>query len=343
MADYKAIKGFKIRSVSSAPTTDIGQLWYNTTSNTLQFDGVGAGVWASGTSTPTGNQTGAGLGNTPAAAVVALGQGPTLAKTNNSITWNGSSWVEGNNTNHLRSGTCAFGLTTAGMAMGGGGPTGPGQSEVEDYNGTCWTEIVDLAEGYQGMNACGTTSAGMVASGEPPSTKDTQIWNGTSWTETNNLNTLHEYGAISFAGSTTSTVVASGGPDLTHPSGGPTTYTPNTEEWNGTSWTEKANISIGRHYMGGTGTASTAMCFGGITKSPTNVYVLSGLVEQFDGSTWTEIGDMGTARQMFARSHGTSTSALALAGGTQPSPHTVSAVVEDWDGAPAGVQTVTVS
>ena len=84
MATYKELKGFKVRSVASAPTTDIGQVWYNTTNNTLQFDGVGAGAWASGTNMPSGRQYGTGIGTAPSAAIVAQGQGPTLAKTKDS-------------------------------------------------------------------------------------------------------------------------------------------------------------------------------------------------------------------------------------------------------------------
>ena len=33
MADYKTLKGFKVRSVASDPTVDTGQLWYNSASN----------------------------------------------------------------------------------------------------------------------------------------------------------------------------------------------------------------------------------------------------------------------------------------------------------------------
>ena len=33
MADYKTLKGFKVKSLASDPTVDLGQLWYNSASN----------------------------------------------------------------------------------------------------------------------------------------------------------------------------------------------------------------------------------------------------------------------------------------------------------------------
>ena len=54
MADYKEIKGFKVKSLASDPTASagtVGQVWYNTTSNTLKValhGGAPLGAWASG-------------------------------------------------------------------------------------------------------------------------------------------------------------------------------------------------------------------------------------------------------------------------------------------------------
>ena len=59
--------------------------------------------------------------------------------------------------------------------------------------------------------------------GSPPFTANTEEWNGTSWTETNNLNTQRAFGAS--AGTSTSARF-NGGYD-----GGPNTYYDITEEW----------------------------------------------------------------------------------------------------------------
>ena len=341
MATYKELQGFKVRSVSSAPTTDIGQIWYNTTSNTLQFDGVGAGAWASGTNTPVGRQQGGGLGTSTSSAVVMGGQQPSLAVTDTTLVWNGTSWSEGNAITQSRAFICGIGTETAGIAAGGNySPKGV----AEDYNGTSWTAIASMTSARQNRNGCGTASAGLVFGGEPPVTANTEDWNGTSWTEVANMNRVRYAATSSFGAPSNSTTVATGQPDLTHPSGGPTTYTPDAEEWNGTSWTEVANMTLGRGNAGSTGSNQDSMIvYGGQTKSPVNQYAVSALNEEWNGTAWTEVANLATARMQVATSHGTATSALAMAGSNKPVNHSVEATVEEWDGAPAGVQTVTVS
>ena len=341
MSKYKEIRGFKIKSLASDPTVDIGQTWYNTTTNTIRFDSVGTGAWATGTNIPAGRQKAVGLGTSNTSAIVAAGQDPGLTKVSETFSWDGSSWTEVNDWNGTaRSLLAGIGTATAGLACGGNSP--PNRPNVNSWNGTCWSDANDLETGQQDAMGCGTQTAGLLAGGGAQM-KYTQLWNGTSWTETNNMNTNREAGGMAFAGTTTATAIATGEPDLTHPSGGPTTYSPNCEVWNGTSWTESGNMSIGRSAPGGTGISTQLIVYGGITKNPSNTYVLSNLSEEFDGTSFSATGAMGTARQMFARSHGTGTAAMALAGGTQPSPHSVVATVEEWDGAPAGVKTVTTS
>ena len=126
--------------------------------------------------------------------------------------------------------------------------------------------------------------------------------------------------------------------------GGEPPTTANTEDWNGTSWTEVANMTLGRGNAGSTGSNQDSMIvYGGQTKSPVNQYAVSALNEEWNGTAWTEVANLATARMQVATSHGTATSALAMAGSNKPVNHSVEATVEEWDGAPAGVQTVTVS
>tara|TARA_R110000824_G_scaffold7967_2_gene36327 strand:+ start:385 stop:1404 length:1020 start_codon:yes stop_codon:yes gene_type:complete len=339
MAEYKGIRGNKIKSLASDPTVNLGQTWYNTTSGTLKFDSVGAGAWATGTSLPQGRQMSAGLGTSPSAAIVAFGENPSLTKLITTLSWNGSTWTELNDGIYARNLLAGIGSTTAGLAVGGASP--PNRPLVEEWDGTSWSEENDLNTGGQSCMGCGTSTAGLIAGGGGR-LKATETYNGTSWTTKNSLNTNHEGGAIGFAGTTTATAVATGDPGAWGPAG-PGTYTPNVEVWDGTSWTESGNMSIGRSGVGGTGISTNLIIYGGITKTPAHAYVVSNLTEVFDGTSCAAAGTLASARQMFARSHGTGTAALALAGASQPAPHTVSAGVQVWDGAPAGVKTVTVS
>ena len=104
----------------------------------------------------------------------------------------------------------------------------------------------------------------------------TESWNGTSWSEVNDLNkgriTGSQFGTSSDAG-----LYVGGGPSS--PS-----YRAYTETWNGTSWTETTDLSTGKAAMGGSGSTTSGLIFG---KGPP----FTGATEFWDGSSVTEIGD----------------------------------------------------
>ena len=92
------------------------------------------------------------------------------------------------------------------------------------------------------------------------------------------------------------------------------------ENWNGTSWTEIAEINTGRQAIGAAGISNTAgVVFGG--GGP------EGEAETWNGTSWTEVGDLNTARRGLSGS-GDSGSALAMGGITTAD----QAVVESWNG-----------
>ena len=109
--------------------------------------------------------------------------------------------------------------------------------------------------------------------GAPSNKTDTESWNGTNWTELNNLNTGRE--GLNGAGTNSTAALAYGA----HPpvSGGIT------EEWNGASWVEVADLSVGRGYLGGTGTQTNALAFGG--QRNVSPGALEALTEEWSGSS----------------------------------------------------------
>jgi hypothetical protein len=66
MADYKNIKGFNIQYLDSDPPNPIeGQMWFNSTTQTLkgaEVGGLPAGTWASGGNLNTARRSLAGAG-----------------------------------------------------------------------------------------------------------------------------------------------------------------------------------------------------------------------------------------------------------------------------------------
>jgi len=318
MAEYKGIKGFKVQSLASDPTLVEGQVWYNTVGYALKYLGVGAGAWASATALNTARQypAASSIGSQTAAMVVG---GITYAPTE---VYNGSTWTETTDPNTPRSKAGGIGTSTL-LTLAAGDNVSPppaAKTVTEIWNGSTWTEVADINSARYNFGEAGTSPASLIFGGQPGAgtSNAVELWNGTSWAEQNNLNTS----AFENAGAGTSTAALS--------FGGRTTVAEN-ESWNGTSWTEVADLNTGRADLGGSGTQTAALAYGGAPPP-------KAVTELWDGSSWTEVADLGTARYAF-QGIGPSTAAIA-AGGKATA---VTALVEEWSGAPLTVKTVTVS
>ena len=90
------------------------------------------------------------------------------------------------------------------------------------------------------------------------SVNNTESWNGSSWTEVNNLNVARRGGG-SQTGTNTSALFLGG---LTNP---PPVYTKTVEEWDGVSWVEVADMSAsgGFGVAGVAADSTSALAFGG--------------------------------------------------------------------------------
>ena len=126
-----------------------------------------------------------------------------------------------------------------------------------------------------------------------------------SWASGANLNQTR-YGLGGAGASNASAIVFGGYPN------GPGAQT---EQWDGSSWTEVNDLNHGRGYIGAAGTAyNAALAFAG---NSTTIATAT-LTESYNGSNWTEVGDLNTGRYNVGNA-GTQTSALCF-GGYIPSP-----------------------
>ena len=94
-----------------------------------------------------------------------------------------------------------------------------------------------------------------------------------------------------------------------------------TEEYNGTAWSEQNDLNVNRWRGGGAGTQTAALSFGGSTGPTTHVKTC----ESYDGSSWTEVADLADAHSQNTGGFGTQTAALCVAGFG-------ASFVEQWDG-----------
>jgi hypothetical protein len=316
MATYLGTHGSKIQTYSTDPTyPNTGEVWYNSTSNTIKMEATTtAGSWATGGALNQFRDQAAGSG-TVTSTLVFGGGPPNQDKTES---YNGSNWTEVNDLNTARRGIAGAGAdNTSALAFAGGAP---GKNNTESWNGTNWTAVNTLNTARYFAGGTGIITAAICYGGTGGSSA-TETWNGTNWTTVNSLNTGRD--APGSAGIQTSAVAFGG----TTPS-----VTNKTELWNGTNWTEVNVLNTARVGAGGAGASNTsAIAFGGGVPYPSAPppTVPSANTEEWNGTNWTETTNMSTARAYIA---GSGTKTLALASGGSDKTNT-----EEWTGAGAPV------
>ena len=98
-----------------------------------------------------------------------------------------------------------------------------------------------------------------------------------------------------------------------------------TESYDGSAYTEVADINTGRNLLGSSGTTNTAsLAFGGDVGGGST----TANTESWNGSSWTEVNDLNSSRESVA-GFGSSTAALASGGKPPPS---AAAITEQWNG-----------
>ena len=313
MTTLKGIKGDQIRYLDQDPVVT----------------GIPSGTWASGGSLNTGRGLmGNGMGTQTAGAVVAGFNPPNTFYANTEL-YNGSSWTESGDLPSGRYVGMAAGTQTAGLYAGGYGPSGfPAFGDTYYFNGTSWSDQSStLNTPRDALRGTGVQTAAIAAGGisgpGTPADDETEIWNGSTWTEVNNLNTARY--SLNIAGTSTDAIAGPG----TQPPG----YVAVVESWNGTSWSETTEINTARNNYGRTnyaaGGASTgALIFGGQSQ-PTGSPDSMTQTEYWNGTSWTELNDLGTGRGRLAGA-GSTTAALAVGA----YPNTNNSATEEWNTAP---------
>ena len=89
----------------------------------------------------------------------------------------------------------------------------------------------------------------------------TESWNGSAWTEVNDLNTGRSSYATSSGSPFTSGFIAGGHVAPAYSALG------ETEIWNGTSWVENTDLSTARNEIGAAGNTTDGIASGGTTGS----------------------------------------------------------------------------
>jgi len=158
-----------------------------------------------------------------------------------------------------------------------------------------------FGEGHTAAIAAGGYSGGGATGAQVES------YNGTAWSETTELSTQRAW-SQSGAGTTTAGLIFGGQP--LPPGSGQLSAT---EEWGGSSWTDGGNLNTARSMVGGAGTQTAALCYGGLTP-PATVNT-----EEYNGTSWAEVNNLPSATSTVASSRGSSQIDAFSAGGSPES------------------------
>ena len=185
-----------------------------------------------------------------------------------SFEYNGSTWTAGGNMTFsgrdFYSGSA--GILTAALQIGGFINPGNYSTTMQQYDGTSWANIPQTYPSGPQTNNIATTgiqTACISAGGSPPSDElNSNEWDGSTWTATNNLSTGIRSSVA--AGTVSSSNLISG-----HQPPAGSLYATTIQTWDGTCWSQSpATLSTGRSQSAGGGTASSAFVAAGADGTP---------------------------------------------------------------------------
>ena len=330
MADYIDIQGNNIPIRASDPSNPIeGEIWYNTTTRALKgFLNVSPAVWSTGGTYPvTYNGMSVG-GSTPDAIAYGGGTGPVPSYSNQSATYDGSSWTGAPTVPFTHS---LGGGTGPGAAAIGGGGDGNSPGAFAEWDDSSWTATPTMGKNAYQCKLAGTQAAA-VAAGLYYDTS-AQTWNGTTWSDPGAAMPIHVYSTSAVGTATAASFIGGYGPI-------PTANAQSAQqEWNGSAW------STGTA-MPGTGTPTGQSGNGAPNDNywvngSAGTYLTGTTTAQFDGSSWTTAGSNPTAVTN-AGSGGTDIQNGFMVGGYAPGPATRINTTQEFAGGPATV-TITTS
>ena len=117
-----------------------------------------------------------------------------------------------------------------------------------------WSSGGTMNTGRHAGGGSGVQTAAIVFGGQDPKRAQTETYDGTSFTEVNDMNTARSVLGNAGQGSQTATLAFG----VIEPA-----LSAKTESWNGSSWTEVNDLNAARGYVSGFGTQTAAICANG--------------------------------------------------------------------------------
>ena len=244
-----------------------------------------------------------------------------------------NAWSAGGNLNNDHANWASSTASPQDAVVGvGGGPPG---LLTEEYNGSTWANGENAPEKLEAHAGAGTLTAGLFFGGQvpasdtpgpaPQSQAETFEYDGTDYTDTGNMNTDRQ----SLSGCGTQTAGLGFGGRTISPSNDPGNINVNTEEYNGSSWTESGNLSTGR-MQGSAFGIQTAAVYAQGRSMPGGAGSLN-LTEEYNGSTWSS-GENFPEVRVYNSAAGILTAGIIFAGKGGTFPGTTRTTTFTYDG-----------
>ena len=285
--------------------------------------------WSEVTNQPTAT-FGQGSAGTQTSAVVFGGRGgPGSTWTNATYEYDGTNWTTGGamGTARVLKGA-ATGTQTAALAVGGDlTPPGGATNKVEEYDGTSFSEVNAAPANIQVNMVSGIQTSALSFGGNiSPYTTQAFKYDGTSFTATGSM-------ASSASGQNTLKAAPDNSTGLSMGGYGTSSYIATSQEFNitanvitGAAWASGGLMGTGRYQGNGqnVGTKNAGMYSGGQGSYPSTAPAVTvSNVEEYDGSSWSEVNNMPESKAMFG-AVGTQTAAFVFGGyggpGAGPNP-----------------------
>ena len=281
--------------------------------------------WTNATSLPA-TRTNSGFAGLQTAGLIFGGAAPS--RTNTALKYDGTSWTSAPSLGTATQTNVGTGIQSAALNFGGSSSGTAALATTEEFTSSAnvitsatWSSLPNVNNARRNAGCLGTTSATLYAGGfSPPYVNYSEEFNGTSWTEGNNLTIARECSTGGFGTQTAGAVAGGGAPDNI-----PYGYSNSTDEYDGTSWSEGGDINTARLGMATCGTQTAGFGAGGYVgaSNPLAPPPNTARCEQYNGTAWSEVADLNTARSSMGH-FGTSTASIAVRGSSNPT--------ESWDG-----------
>ena len=246
------------------------------------------------------------------AAVICSGETGVVAVTEE---YNGTSWSNGNDVNTAKGHIGGAGILTAGLKCGGS----PTSAATEEYDGTNWTSVNDMNTARRADSLFGLQTAAILAGGYTTTqVANVEEYNGTTWSEIADISAASYYG--SGMGTSSAGLYCQGLPANTRTE----EFTVSLSATTAGAWASGANFPVTIQDPAGAGPVTASVLWGGYDGPAYDNETF-----EYNGSSWTESGDMNTGRACYHVGTGSQTAALQ-AGGYATTDHTANS--EEYNG-----------